>query len=119
MKIRILKKDSEKKALISQLSNEKRTLMFFYEEVPGKDLRHERVSELITLVHPPYDYETLEKWLYLGNWQAIYPSNKDYKPFDTFRTKKPDIEQIIKEAKITLIIDSFHDDTEWNIIEEI
>ncbi len=118
MRTRILKKESEKKALISQLSNQKCSLMFFYEEKPEKDLPHERVDESIILIHPPYDYETLEKWLYLGNWQAIFPGNKDYQPFNTFRSEKSDIEQRMKKAKVKLIIDSFYDDIEWNVIEE-
>ena len=118
MRARILKKESDKQALISRLSNEGCPLMFFYEEEPEENIPHERVAESITLVHPPYDYETLERWLYLGNWHAIYPSNKDYKPFNTFKTKDSDIEQRMKEASVKVIIDSFHDDIEWNVIEE-
>ena len=76
------------------------------------------MSDFIILVHPPYDYETLEKWLYTGNWQAISPGNKDYQPFDTFKTEIDDIEQRMKEAKAEIVIDSFHDDIEWNVIEE-
>src|SRR5438034_11707256 len=118
MKARILRKESDKQALISRLSNEGCTLMFFYEEEPAEDVLHERVAESITLVHPPYDYEVLEKWLYLGNWQAIFPSNKDYQPFNTFKAKDSDIEQRMKGANVKLIVDSFHDDIEWNVIEE-
>ena len=118
MQAKILKKDSEKQALIRRFSDAGRTLMFFYEEEPGEDIPHERVSESITVVHPPYDYETLEKWLYLGNWQAIFPSNKNYQPFNTFKSRTTDIEQRMKEAKLKLIVDSFHDDIEWNVIEE-
>lgn len=118
MQTRILKKDSEKQALIRRLSDEGRTLMFFYEEEPGEDVPHERVSASITEVHPPYDYETLEKWLYLGNWQAIFPSNKNYRPFNTFRSSAADTEQRMQQAKIKLIVDSFHDDIEWKVIEE-
>ena len=79
---------------------------------------HERACESITLVHPPYDHETLEKWLYVGNRQAISPGNKDYRPFSTFKAKNSDIEQRMKEANAKIIIDSFHDDIEWNVIEE-
>jgi hypothetical protein len=118
MRARILKRESEKKALISKLSNEERTLMSFYEEEPEKNLPHEKVGESVTLVHPPYDYESLERWLYLGNWQAIFPGNKDFQPFNTFRTSLSEIEQRMKEANIKLIVDSFHDDIEWNVIEE-
>ena len=92
--------------------------MFFYDEEPEKDMPHERVSESITLIHPPYDYDVLEEWLYLGNWHAIFPDNKDFQPFNTFKTKISIIEQKMKEGSIKLIIDSFHDDIEWNVIEE-
>ncbi len=118
MQIRILKRDAEKQTLIRRLSDEGRTLMFFSEEEPGDEVPHERVSESITVVHPPYEYETLAKWLYLGNWQAIFPGNKDYQPFNTFKSRASDLEKRMKEAKLTLIVDSFHDDIEWNVIEE-
>lgn len=118
MRARMLKKESEKRELIEHLSSEKCPLMFFYEEAPGDDVPYESVSECITLVHPPYDYETLEKWLYLGNWQAIFPANEDYQPFNTFKAKDTELEKRITEAKLKIIIDSFHDDIEWNVIEE-
>ena len=92
--------------------------MFFFEEEPGKDVPHERVSESITLVTPPYNYEMLEKWLYPGNWQAIFPGNKSYQPFNTFKAEGTEIEKRMKAANIRLIVDSFHDDIEWNVIEE-
>ena len=119
MRTRILERESDKKALINRLSNGKRSLMVFCEEPPEPNLTFERVSESITLIHPPYDYGTLEKWLYLGNWQAIFPPNKDYQPFDTFRTDESVIEQRMKQGKIEMIIDSFHDNIEWNVIEEL
>ena len=117
MRVRILRKESEKQKLINHLSSEKYTLMFFYEEAPGDNVPHECMCENITLVHPPYDYEALEKWLYLGNWQAISPANKDYQPFNTFKATEPEIEKRMTEAKLNIIIDSFHDDIEWNVIE--
>ena len=112
MRASILKKESDKNALISRLSDAKRSLMFFYEEEPGEDLPYQKLGESITVIHPPHSYENLEKWLYLGNWQAIFPGNRNYQPFDTFRTDKPVIEQRMKEAKVEIIIDSFHDDIE-------
>jgi hypothetical protein len=118
MRANILKKESDKQELISRLSNERRILMFFDEEVPGEDLPHKKVSESITLVPAPYNYETLEKWLYLGNWQAIFPGNKSYQPFNTFKTDRVEIEKRMKEAKVKLIVDSFRDDIEWNVIKD-
>src|SRR5260370_32767134 len=118
MRARMLEKKLDKKVLISRLSSEKRPLMIFYEDPPGPDLTCERVSDSIKLIRPPYDYGTLEKWLYLGNWQAIFPPNRDYQPFDTFRTDESVIEQRMKQGKVEIIIDSFHDDIEWKVIEE-
>ena len=91
--------------------------MFFYDEAPGEHIRHDRVSESAFLVHPPYDYETLEKWLYLGNWQAVSPGSFAYQPINTFKSKPTEIEQRMAEADVTLLIDSFHDDVDWNVFE--
>ncbi|NJA06743.1 hypothetical protein HC024_13585 [Methylococcaceae bacterium WWC4] len=118
MKARVLTKDSEKQALIKCLSDRNVSLMFFYEEELGEGTPHEKAGKFITLVRPPYNYGQFEKWLYLGNWQAIFPANKKYQPFNTFKTKGPEIEKRMNEAKVTLIIDSFHDDIEWNVIEK-
>ena len=118
MRTRILKRDFEKRELIGRLSNERCSLMFFCEDAPGEDVLHEPAGESITVIHPPYDYETLEKWLYPGNWQAIFPANKDYRPLDTFNVSDSDIECRMNEAKLSLVIDSFHDDIEWNVIEQ-
>lgn len=112
MRAKVLTKDAEKKALISDLSDRNWPLMFFYEEEPAASLPHERVGEFITVVHPPYNYETLEKWLYLGNWQAVFPANEEYEPFDTFKTKPSEIEKRMSDAKLSIIIDSFHDNIE-------
>ena len=117
MKSKIIKKDKEKRELIDRLSNKGCTLMFFYEESPDEGFPHEKLNDHVTLVPPPYRYEALEKWLYLGNWQAICPPNQHYVPFDTFRTSAVEIQERMNELKIEIIIDSFHDDTEWNVIE--
>ena len=118
MRARILTREAEKQALIGRLSNDNYVLMIFYEEPPGDDIRHESVSKFITLIHPPYDYKKLKKWLYLGNWHAIFPANEHYQPFNTFKANGPEIEQTMKESQLKLVIDSFHDDIEWNVIEE-
>lgn len=61
----------------------------------------------------------MEKWLYLGNWQAVFPANREYQPFNTFRAKNSEIEKRMTEFHIKLIIDSFPDDIEWNVIEDV
>lgn len=118
MHIKLITKDSEKQELMKRLSDQQVSLMFFYEEKTGENVSHVIVEESITLMHPPFDYEMLKQWLYLGNWQAISPGNKAFQTFNTFKTKNFEIEQRMKEAKVKIIIDSFHDDREWNVIEK-
>lgn len=117
MRAQLLKKDVEKRALLNRLSTAGAALMFFYEEEPGEHIRHDRVSTSVALVHSPYDYETLEKWLYLGNWQAVFPRSMNYEPFNSFKATLAEVERRMRAANITLLIDSFHDDIEWNVFE--
>jgi len=117
MYARILESDFDKAALIKRLSDKRHSLMVFFEDQPGPKLSFEKVSETITLLNPPYEYEALKDWLYLGDWQGIFPASRSFQPFDTFRTEESVIEQRMKEAHVELIIDSFHDDIEWKVIE--
>jgi hypothetical protein len=117
MQSKILKKETDKEALIRRLSAEQCSLMVFYEETPPAHIAHQKLNEFIFLLHPPYDYQILEQWLYIGNWQAIFPPNENYKFFNTFRTKNVEIKQRMLVDNISLIIDSFHDNIEWNVIE--
>lgn len=118
MRVNVIKKRQDKQELIDKLSAQNITLMFFYDEDPEDKLSYEKVGEDIYLIHPPYYYKTLKNWLYLGNWQAVVPSNTQYKPFDTFRTKEKEIEKQMDAFGISLIIDSFHDNIEWKVIEK-
>lgn len=110
--------DREKAALIKRLSDERLSLMLFYEEAPPASISHDTVNDETWLIHPPYEHGQLEKWLYLGNWQAIYPGNRDYRPFNSFKSKAAEIDARMQEAGIKLLIDSFHDDIEWHVIEK-
>jgi len=114
----VTRKKSEKKALIEKLSDANYSLMFFYEEQPDAGLNSEHIGESVNVIHPPYDYDSLKKWLYCGNWQAIYPPNKAFEPFDTFRTSDVEIQNIMQKFGVQLIIDSFPDDIEWKVVDE-
>jgi hypothetical protein len=113
----ILKKESEKQTLINLLSEKNAPLMFFYDEEPGAEIPYAKVGEFITLVHPPYNYETLESWLRLGNWQAISPENDIYQPLSIIKMKANEIEQHMKEYQVAILIDAFHDNTEWAVYQ--
>jgi len=114
----VITKDSEKAALIRRLSDQGISLMVFYDDAPPASISHDTVNSYTWLVHAPYEYEQLEKWLYPGNWQAIHPGNPSYRPFNSFKTKTAELDALLREAGIKLLIDSFHDDIEWNVIEE-
>lgn len=118
MRARLITKGSEKAALLKRLSDERVSLMFFYEDAPPASIPHEPVGDEVWLVHPPYEHDQLEKWLYLGNWQAISPGNRAYRPFDSFKSQPAEIDARLREAGVKLLIDSFHDDVEWNVIED-
>ena len=117
MRATVLKNDGEKRRLIHRLSAEHVPLMIFYEEDPGENVPHQNLGRYVNVVHPPYDYDTLHQWLYLGNWQAVFPANKDYVPLDTFRAKHAEIRERMNRFRVKLILDSFHDDTEWHFLE--
>jgi hypothetical protein len=118
MQSRVTRKESEKKALIEKLSGANYSLMFFYDEPPDVELSTEPIGENVNVIHPPYNYDSLERWLYCGNWQAIYPPNKAFEPFDAFRTSDVEIQNIMQKFGVKLIIDSFPDDIEWKLMDE-
>jgi len=119
MKRTILKKESSKRELINRLSSDRRKLLVFFDYLDDAPPTVEVIKEGVAIVSPPYDYESLEKWWYYGNWQAVSPVNKKYKPFDTFKAADQDIECALKDNEISIIIDCFYDDVEWNVAEKI
>lgn len=119
MKRTILKKESSKRALINRLSADGNNLLIFFDDLADVPSTVEVVKEGVAIVSPPYDYESLEKWWYYGNWQAVSPVNQEYRPFDTFKSTDQDIECALHDNRLTIIIDCFHDDVEWNVAEKI
>jgi hypothetical protein len=117
MTSRITKKEADKRDVICALSDKGRSLLFFYEETPGPKLGHERLRDGVFLVRPPYTYEALEKWLNLGNWQAIHPPVTGYNPIDSFRMHPLVVEHHLDANGVIFLIDSFHDKIEWNVVE--
>lgn len=118
MKARVITKDSEKAALLKRLSDERVSLMVFYEDAPPASIPHEIVGDEAWLIHPPYEHDHLKTWLYLGNWQAISPGSLAYRPFNSFKSDAAEIDARLREAGVKLLIDSFHDDREWHVIED-
>ena len=93
------------------------SILFFYDEEPEGCHNCQTIDKSRILVSPPFDYPGLRRWLSSGNWQAIYPANQEFEPIDTFRTQITEMIRRMKASGICLIIDSFHDDTEWNVLE--
>ena len=116
MDIKTTKSEDEKARLIRSLSNAGVSLTIGFDEPIDVDLKHEINSNGTVTVFPPYDYATLEKWLYTGNWLAYHPNNIDFKGFDIFRASDDIIATQMNEFGFTILIDSFHDDIEWKIV---
>jgi len=57
----------------------------------------------------------LLSWLYMGNWQ-LYVSEEVIPPLpDLCRASRNEIESFVRESGVSLVIDSFHDDTSWSV----
>ena len=112
--------ETAKSDILSALSQKDCALLFSYEEPPFEYLEKtgvkvEKIREDGYVVHPPYSHEALTRWLYLGNWQAIHPVQPEFIGIDTFRKSVQDVERQMRQYGVTVLIDSFHDDTDWNV----
>ena len=113
----VLTRTAQKQALIRRLSDAQCTLLIFCDEPPGAGIQPVVAGPQKYLLPPPYDLDRLQARLYAGNWQAIHPPNAAFAPVDTFRLGGAELEAVMQGAGLTLIIDSFHDDIEWNVVE--
>jgi hypothetical protein len=117
MKIERFKSEAKKRALIERLSIENSELAVYFEEEPDGTFSYRSIQPGLIVIMPPYDFDALNRWWYYGNWQAIAPVDPGYKPFDTFRSTDAQIAHKLETHTVSIIIDSFHDDTEWKVIE--
>ena len=117
MKIQIFKSEHEKRGLIQRLSNDGIELAVYFDEDPDGSFSYRAIRPGLLVVVPPFDFDVLEQWWYYGNWQAIAPVSPGYEPFDTFRSSETKIKRCLEVHNLSMIIDSFHDDAEWNVIE--
>ena len=111
--------DKTKRNLIEELSQKGHPLLFFYDELPSDylkgDIKVDAAGKYRYIVNPPYSYDVLERWLYLGNWQAVYPPKTEFIGVDTFRKSVQDVEKQMHQYGVLILIDSFHDDIDWNV----
>jgi hypothetical protein len=117
MRVEKLNAETKKRALIERLSADKTELAVYFDEEPNGAFACRVVEPGLIVIIPPYDFDALDRWWYYGNWQAIAPVDPGYEPFDTFRSTDAQIERKLEMHKVSIIIDSFHDDTEWKVIE--
>lgn len=61
---------------------------------------------------PGVPVEALSGWLYLGNWQITWPACPPC-TLDVARTAPDEICRFLEEQGLSLLVDSFHDDTDW------
>lgn len=117
---RIIRRDAEKKALIRRISDEGLDIAVYYpepDELPHPALSSERRPDGSFLIRAPYEYEPLRDWLYCGNWQAIHPPVERFRGVDAFRVRPEVLDATFERFGIMLLIDSFHDDIEWKVVE--
>jgi len=109
----------EKAEFISNVSQENREMLFLYDEDPRdylpEEIRLQRFDQRKYIIYPPYSYEPLMKWLQPGNWQAVSPAIESYAFVDSFRSSYESIQNHLENHRVELMIDSFHDDIEWNV----
>lgn len=120
LKKSLIKEDIRKEVLLLRLSNEGRSLLFFYDEDPRedlKDVRYETVDAKRHIIHPPYSYKRLWKWFGSGNWQAVSPPSPAASPINTFKSADEAVFAHMTACEVTLLIDSFYDDIEWSVFE--
>ena len=117
MKIKSIKTNLEKAKILKECSDSGKHLSCYYDEEPETNIKNIRkMSDNKYLIIPPYQYDQLENWLSLGNWQIIHPDQSEYKFINTFKLSEDEIKNHIDNNQIELLIDSFHDNIEWNVI---
>lgn len=131
-------KNDEKARVIEEYSSRNCDIAVSYEDPPSKEIaRWETLREPYVMecperflfwkftakahvsglykIYAPYSYKMLEKWWYCGNWHLWYPAKVIDDGIDTFRSTDAQIQAYMEKHGLELLIDSFHDDTEWNI----
>ena len=116
---RVITKDKDKRALISRLSGAHAELALFCDDLAEVPPRAKELREGVVVISPPYDFDELEKSWHYGNWNLISPVKTDYEPRNTFKLSDSEIVQAMRLHGISLIIDSFHDNIEWKVHENV
>ena len=118
MKIYSVVHEKDMQELIQGLSEGNNKLIIKYDEFEDAPKCVKKITKDSGELLPPYNYEQLEKWLYPGNWQ-IFLSNKEEisEVIYTFKSNKEEIIEYMTKNQILLLIDSFHDNVEWNVCD--
>ncbi len=59
--------------------------------------------------------ESLLAWLFMGNWQ-LYVADKPLQSVpDLIRANNEEVREFVRLSGVVLIVDSFHDDTDWTL----
>ena len=117
MKSHIVKKDRAKRALINRLSAAKVKLKIYFEDLDEGPSFVELTKPGIANILPPYDYDELESWWYVGNWILVAPNTATIDPVNCFRMSDRELSQLMESQQVSLLIDCFHDDIEWKVCE--
>lgn len=114
---RIISVDREKRELINRLSVAKADLALFYGDFEDLPSGLTRVTQDVAIIHPPFVFDELEAFWSYGNWNLVGPARLDWRFMDTFRLGDEEIGKAMRNHKVELVVDSFHDNIEWRVCE--
>ena len=114
---RVITHNADKRDLIRRLSEQGLDFALFFDDIPDGLNLITKLDEGVAVVSAPYDFDSLEKIWYSGNWHLVVPAKADFHPKDTFKMSETEINQLMQGSGLSIIVDSFHDNSEWKISE--
>ncbi len=117
MRVRIISKDQDKRELIQDLSSQGSEVALYMDDLCNVPSRSKLVREGLVIIKSPLDFEELEKAWYYGNWSLTCPAVTDYSPLNTFVQPDEVVADKMRGLGLSVIIDSFHDNTDWKVYQ--
>ena len=106
-----------KEELLTAICRECSPYVHYDEECPndGTHMRYSIEGPGIWRVSRDTSGKELLSWLYMGNWQLYVAAAPLSKLVNLCRASHSEIESFVLESGVSLVIDSFHDETSWTI----
>jgi hypothetical protein len=106
-----------KAALLQTVCEHSSPFVHYDEAPPGEGLLASSEAAGPGVWHVPRGASGVQllAWLYMGNWQ-LYLAESPMKPIpDLCRAKGSEVRAFLRNARVPLVIDSFHDDNHWTV----